>query len=169
MGFSGGVDIKIGGAITTLCLSGTACARFAWNCFLFRKPNSARVWWGAINETIYTSDNPESVTTVGNWVKSLVKRSFGNRTANNYSLLHSCNADFVMIPRTEMQSSARASARKIAMRARARSVFAAFKTHTPWKLKVITALINVRAGNAPRSHILLCWLHDSKGFLSLGD
>lgn len=59
--------------------------------------------------------NLESVTTVGNWVKSLVKRSFGNRTVNNYSHLHSCNADLVMIPCTEMQSTARTSTREIGL------------------------------------------------------
>lgn len=90
-----------------------------------------RVWWAAINETIYTADNPESVTTVGNWVKSLVKRSFGNRTANNYSHLHSCNADFVMIPRTEMQSVARASTREIGLYFRST------------KLKVTTVLTRI--------------------------
>lgn len=85
IGFSGGVYIKIKDVIIALCLIETTYEQFARDRFLFRKPNSAASDGPTINETIYTSDNPESVTTVGNWVKSLVKRSFGNRTANNYS------------------------------------------------------------------------------------
>lgn len=101
-----------------------------------------------LTKTIYTSDNPESATTIENWVKSLVGRSFRNRTANNYFHSHSRNTDFVMILCTEMQSAAHVPTREIGLYFRVRAR----------KLKVTTLLKRVQHGQ--RSHVLLCRLYD---------